>query len=112
RQITADVSATVAGGSGSNPYTAGLPDDVQRTLAERYAELFKVFLKHRDAISRITFWGVTDGDSWLNNFPVRGRTNYPLLFDRQHRPKPAFEAVMGVAAQAPARGPISFELGS
>ena len=37
-------------------------------------------------------------DSWLNNWPVRRRTNYPLLFDRLHRPKPAFDAVIGVAA--------------
>jgi len=43
---------------------------------------------------------VADGDSWLNNWPVRGRTSYPLLFDRQHRPKPAFEAVMDAARRA------------
>lgn len=42
-------------------------------------------------------WGVTDGDSWKNNFPVRGRTNYPLLFDRDGKPKPAFDAVIQTA---------------
>ena len=98
RQNTADVSATAAGGAGSNPYTAGLPDDVQKALAQRYAALFRVFVAHRDAITRVTFWGVTDGDSWLNNFPTRGRTNYPLLFDRQGKPKPAFDAVLQTAA--------------
>src|SRR5438045_6251278 len=51
----------------------------------------------KSAIGRITFWGVTDGDSWLNNFPTRGRTNYPLLFDRQGKPKPAFDAVVSTA---------------
>ena len=51
-------------------------------------------------IDRVTFWGVGDGDSWLNNWPMRGRTSYPLLFDRQDLPKPAFEAVMNVARQA------------
>ena len=91
-QNTADVSATAAGGA--NPYAAGLPAEMQQTLAKRYAELFRVFLQHRDAITRITFWGVTDGDSWLNNFPTRGRTNYPLLFDREGKPKPAFDAVV------------------
>ena len=70
---------------------------MQRTLAARYAELFGVFVKYRAAITRITFWGVTDGDSWLNNFPTRGRTNYPLLFDRQGKPKPAFDAVVRTA---------------
>ncbi len=86
-----------------NPYPNGLPDSVQHALAQRYAELFTVYERHAADIGRVTFWGVADGDSWLNHWPVRGRTNYPLLFDRQHRPKPAFEAVMGVAAQAPAR---------
>jgi len=98
RQNTADVSATAAGGAGSNPYTAGLPEEMQQKLAARYADLFKVFVKYRGAITRVTFWGVTDGDSWLNNFPTRGRTNYPLLFDRQGYPKPAFDAVLKTAA--------------
>src|SRR5438477_1354026 len=86
-----------------NPYSDSLPDSVQQALARRYAALFAVYLRHADAITRVTFWGVSDGDSWLNNWPVRGRTNYPLLFDRLHRPKPAFDAVIGVARQAAAR---------
>ena len=97
RQNTADVSTAAAGTAESNPYTAGLPEEMQRALAKRYAELFEVFVKHRDIISRVTFWGVTDGDSWLNNFPTRGRTNYPLLFDREGKPKLAFEAVVRAA---------------
>jgi endo-1,4-beta-xylanase len=80
-----------------NPYTNGLPDAVQQTLAKRYADLFAVFLKHRDAIKRVSFWGVTDADSWLNDWPVRGRTNHPLLFDRRCIPKPAFDAVIRAA---------------
>jgi len=86
-----------------NPYPDSLPDSVQAALAGRYAALFAVYLRHADAITRVTFWGVSDGDSWLNNWPVRGRRNYPLLFDRLHRPKPAFDAVIGVARQAAAR---------
>ena len=77
-----------------NPYTNGLPDAVQQPLAKRYADLFAVFVKHHDVVSRVTFWGVTDGDSWLNNWPVKGRTAYPLLFDRNCQPKPAFDAVI------------------
>ena len=97
-QNSADISATAAVGAGLNPYTAGLPDEMQAALAKRYAELFEVFVEHRQSIGRVTFWGVTDGDSWLNNFPTRGRTNYPLLFDRQGKPKPAFDAVLQKAA--------------
>jgi endo-1,4-beta-xylanase len=105
RSDSADISATAKGTAQGNPYTSGLPDEVQQALAKRYAELFRVFIEHRKVMDRITFWGVTDGDSWLNNFPVRGRTNYPLLFDREGKPKPAFDAVIKEAlAAAPGRG--------
>jgi endo-1,4-beta-xylanase len=79
-----------------NVYTNGLPDSVQEALTKRYAELFAVYLKHRHVISRVTFWGVTDGDSWLN----RGRQNHPLLFDRQWQPKPALNAIIDEAGKA------------
>jgi endo-1,4-beta-xylanase len=76
----------------ANPYANGLPEEVQQQLARRYADVFRVFLNHRDAVTRVTFWGLSDADSWLN----RGRMNYPLLWDRQRRPKPAFDAVVEV----------------
>jgi endo-1,4-beta-xylanase len=80
----------------TNIYADGLPDDVQQRLAARYADIFGIFLRHRQTLGRVTFWGVTDGHSWLNNFPVPGRVNYPLLWDRQGRPKAAFHAVVKV----------------
>ncbi|MGH7951705.1 MAG: endo-1,4-beta-xylanase [Limisphaerales bacterium] len=100
RSQGAEVSMNFALQAKLNPYTNGLPDSVQQKLAQRYADLFKIFVAHRDAITRVTFWGVTDGDSWLNNWPVRGRTAYPLLFNRDCQPKPAFDAVIRVAAAA------------
>jgi endo-1,4-beta-xylanase len=78
----------------TNPYVNGLPDDVQQALARYYADAFRVLLKHRDAITRVTFWGLSDADSWLN----RGRVNHPLLWDRQRQPKPAFAEVVRVLA--------------
>ncbi len=81
-----------------NPYPDGLPDSMQAVLAERYADLFRIFVRHSDKISRVTFWGVHDGGSWKNNFPVRGRTDYPLLFDRSFQPKPCFDAVIKVVS--------------
>ncbi len=80
-----------------NPYTEGLPESVAKQHAERYRQAFALFLRHKDVIGRVTFWGTHDGHSWLNNFPVRGRTDHPLLFDRQKKPKPAFFAVWKVA---------------
>jgi endo-1,4-beta-xylanase len=90
----ADVSATAANSKGKDPYPNGLPDSMQTVLAKGYEDLFRLFLKHKDKISRITFWGVNDGQSWLNDFPIRGRTNYPMLFDRQYKAKPAFYSVI------------------
>jgi endo-1,4-beta-xylanase len=81
-----------------NPYTNGLPETVQQQAADRYSELFLTLLKHEHDISRVTFWGVTDAQSWLNNWPVKGRTAYPLLFDRAGKPKPAFYAVVNAAS--------------
>ena len=93
----ADLSATQR--EGLDPYKAGLPDDVQQKLAERYRALFQVIMKYPQ-IQRVTFWGVDDGSSWLNDFPVRGRTNHPLLWDRNFQPKPAFRAVIETLQQS------------
>ena len=90
----ADVNQNFAGSPFMNPYPNGLPDSMQVKLAKGYEDLFKLFLKHKDKISRVTFWGVNDGSSWLNNWPIKNRTNYPLLFDRNFKPKPAFDAVI------------------
>ena len=80
-----------------DPYPNGLPDAVQEDLAHRYADLFSLFLKHRDKFKRVTFWGVHDGQSWRNYLPIAGRTDYPMLFDRRCQPKPAFHAVVKTA---------------
>jgi endo-1,4-beta-xylanase len=96
-KTTADVSATAQGSKKMNPYTNGLPDSAQQLLTKSYADLFTLFMKYKKDISRVTFWGVNDGESWLNGFPIRGRTNYPLLFDRNFKPKPAFYSVIETA---------------
>jgi endo-1,4-beta-xylanase len=82
-----------------DPYPGGLPGAVEQRLAERYAELFRIFRRKQDKIDRVTLWGVHDGMSWKNNYPIPGRRNYPLLYDRNRQPKPAFEAVLGVAKE-------------
>jgi endo-1,4-beta-xylanase len=96
-QTAAEVSATAQGGDALDPYVAGLPDEMSQKLADRYAAVFAIFVKHRDKIDRVTMWGVHDGQSWLNYWPIRGRTAYPLLFDRQLQPKLAFDAVVRTA---------------
>ena len=80
-----------------NPYPNGVPDSVEKDLANRYAQLFSLFRKHRDKLGRVTLWAVHDGQSWRSYVPIRGRTDYPMLFDRQCRPKPALDAIVNIA---------------
>jgi len=95
-ESTADVGAHAEYDARMNPYAGGLPDSVQNKLANGYESLFRLFLKHKDKIGRVTLWGVSDADSWLNDWPVRGRTNYPLLFDRELKPKAAFHQLINI----------------
>lgn len=92
----ADVNQNFEESPMMNPYPDALPDSVQVDLADEYGKLFNLFLKHKDKISRVTFWGVSDANSWLNGWPIRGRTNYPLLFDRNYLPKPAYDKVVSM----------------
>jgi endo-1,4-beta-xylanase len=82
-----------------NPYAEGLPDSVNTAYEKRYLVFFKLFLKHKDIISRVTLWGVNDAQSWKNNFPMRGRTDYPLLFDRNNQPKPVVAKIIEEAGK-------------
>lgn len=66
----ANVNQNFAEDPRMNPYSKGLPDSMQ-LLAQCYEDLFKIFIKHKDKISRITFWGVNDSKSWLNDWPIK-----------------------------------------
>jgi len=77
-----------------NPYPNGLPDSVSLAWNNRMEKFFNLFIKHSDVVSRVTAWGISDGDSWKNGFPVRGRTDYPLLFDRNYNPKPFINKIL------------------
>lgn len=84
----ANVSDTVSYEKILNPYPEGLPDSLSQIWNARMRTFMDLFKKHAHVITRVTLWGVTDRDSWRNDFPVKGRTDYPLLFDRNYMPKP------------------------
>ncbi|WP_028610056.1 endo-1,4-beta-xylanase [Paenibacillus harenae] len=65
--------------------------------AERYSQFFQLFKVYSESITSVTFWGAADDYTWLDNFPVRGRKNWPFLFDREHNPKPSYWNVMDIA---------------
>lgn len=79
-----------------DPYKDGLPTEVEEQLADRYEELFRIFYNRRDKIDRVTLWGLTDDSSWKNGYPVPGRTNYPLLWNRDYTPHKALQSVLEV----------------
>ncbi len=72
------------------PYTEELAD----SLAAKYKEVFEVMREKSDKLTGVTFWGVADNKTWLSNYVVKGRTDYPLLFDADYQPKKAFWAVV------------------
>ena len=84
----ANVADTVSFNDKLNPYSVELSDSVSAVWNERMETFFRLFEKHSDVISRVTAWGLSDGNSWLNYWPIKGRKDYPLLFDRHFQPKP------------------------
>lgn len=83
-----------------DPYKKGMPKKVQKQWSDRMLGFFKIYWKHRHQISRVTMWGVTDASTWLNDFPVPGRTNYPLLFGRDNKPKPVVKDIIKLFTQS------------
>lgn len=99
QNIGAEVSASFEYKKEMNPYPDGLPEDVSKAWTERMNDFFRLFLKHQDLITRVTLWGVTDLDTWRNDWPMRGRTDYPLLFDRNYQPKSVVDLIIKEAMQ-------------
>ena len=77
-----------------NPYSQSIPDEVLKEQADRYQEIFELFLKYKSNIERVSFWGTSDSQSWKNSYPMKGRTDYPLLFDRKFNSKPAYHSLL------------------
>ena len=68
--------------------------ELAQKQADKYDMVFRVFRQYKTVIENVTFWNVSDRYTWLDNYPVRRRKNYPLLFDAQLKPKPAYWKVV------------------
>lgn len=97
QNVGAEISATAEYQEKWNPYVSGLPPEVSEQQNQRFADFFKLFIRYHSVIDRVTLWGVNDTQSWKNDWPVKGRTDYPLLFDRDFQPKPAVEHIIEMA---------------
>lgn len=92
----ADIQDRHAFEAGMNPFVDGLSMEAEQAFNERYLELFRIFIDHSDVISRVTFWGLNDGNSWRNDWPMNGRTDYPLLIDRDNRLKDVWHDIIAI----------------
>lgn len=90
----ADINQKYAGDPKMNPYINGLPKQAEQLFKERYMSFFRLYYKYKEHIDRVCTWGITDNSSWLNDWPIKGRTNYPLLFDRKYKAKPVVEDII------------------
>jgi endo-1,4-beta-xylanase len=97
-EMSAEISNRFEYSRENDPWPDGLTEEMQQRLADRYEQIFRILLRHK-AVRRVTFWGLHDGISWKNDFPIRGRTNHPLLFDRNLERKPAWQRLVQLAQQ-------------
>jgi endo-1,4-beta-xylanase len=79
-----------------NPFVDGLTPEAQAAFDQRYLDVFRILLDHSDVVTRVTFWGINDGVSWRNDWPMEGRTDYPLLIDRDNRLKPVWRDIIAL----------------
>lgn len=96
---SANISDTQQYQEKMNPYKNGLPKDVESAWDNHLVDFFKLFLKYEKYVDRVTFWGVSDADSWKNDFPIKGRTDYPLIFDRNFKAKPVVQKLIDLAKE-------------
>lgn len=97
--VSAEISTSFEFQQEYNPYPEAMPDSIATAQADAYGSLFELFLKYEDKIDRVTMWGVNDGNTWRNNWPVNGRKDYPLLFDREFLPKLSVEKIIALTKE-------------
>jgi endo-1,4-beta-xylanase len=93
----ANISSNFGYSKEMDPYRDGVPDSVQQKWDKRILDMFGLFLKYNDVVDRVTVWGLNDTETWLNNFPIRGRKDYPVLFDRNNQRKPVVDEMIKMA---------------
>jgi endo-1,4-beta-xylanase len=94
--VTADISFSVQAQEKYNPYANGIPDSMQQIIDQRWLSIFEVLNNNAHAVSRVTLWGLHDNQTWRNNWPIKGRKDYPVLFDRQYQPKPVVSKIIEI----------------
>lgn len=84
-----------------DPFKDGLTKEKEAEIETYWIDFFKLMLKHKDNILRLGFWCFNDANSWRNDFPIKGRTDYATLFDRQNKPKPFVQKLIELVQPQP-----------
>ena len=79
-----------------DPYVDGLTKEKNAEIENFWVDFYQLLLRHRESVSRVSFWCLNDANSWRNDFPIKGRTDYATLFDRQNRPKPVVQKLIAL----------------
>jgi endo-1,4-beta-xylanase len=90
----ANIAANFKYSQEMDPYREGVPYSIQQKWNKRVLDMFQLYFKYNDVIDRVTVWGLNDAITWLNNFPIHGRTDYPLLFDRNNNRKSVVDEII------------------
>lgn len=85
-----------------DPFKNGLSKEKEAEIEQFWVSFFQMLLRHHKDILRVNFWCLNDGNSWRNDFPIKGRTDYATLFDRQNRPKPFMQTLINLVKPQPA----------
>ena len=90
-----------------DPYKNGLPATKQKEFDQFWLDFFGMLMNNKENILRVNFWCLNDANSWRNDFPIKGRTDYATLFDRQNWPKPTVQKLINLVPPPPP-SPLAF----
>jgi len=95
----ANISANFEYTKELDPYTDGLPAEVQEQADAFWVDFYKMLMRNKENVLRVNYWCFSDANSWRNDWPVKGRTEYATLFDRQGQPKPTIQKLIDLAKE-------------
>ena len=84
-----------------DPYKDGISKEMEQQVEDFWVSFYQMLLRHHKDILRVNFWCLNDANSWRNDFPIKGRTDYATLFDRNNQPKPFVQKLIELVQPAP-----------
>ncbi len=79
-----------------DPFKDGLTKEKEAEINQYWVDFYKMLIPHKDNILRVNFWCLNDANSWRNDFPIQGRSDYATLYDRQNQPKGMIQEIINL----------------